>query len=976
VVGVLGIMAILGVTFFTMAQLERRASQRRVHQSRAFLLARSGIEDAMARLGSGQDSGVLKSQYLGEDWDAGGTLNGLEVPAEVFKRGALNQGDCPVAHALRPGWSMMDTLGRPVLVRVDGRDRGYSGRLTPAVAATTLTYSLKVEDESGKINVNGGFLDAGDRDNNGAGDGIPDHRDSDVRASTAVSDTGRGWNNQLTRTLNVLTGQLVPPPTNLASVAMGQRPAGGWPSIAALQAAVGTSIDLSQYLTTSSWTDSRVIHPNAFEGEVDQKLERRALGLEERGRPPVNLNAAPRQVLVALLQGLKGLLYRPSVAGPIRHAIEISPVNATAVANALITRRQISPFTTWTEFDTFLDGLVSSGTISSIGPADPSMASGNCGGADLIRAALNPNTLLNEQLPDQVLWHWVDKADLLAWSTEGSLGSTGTFRLTSGARVLDSRGRLLASAVVSSPVELFTQLRQSTQKDFVAGRTYLKDYLERDWVGASLNPVDRCTGASAGMAWWGGIPPMAGAQQVGATVMTYPCSPRAVVTGKAADFDGYVSLATLETAPLNPAAGALNFLHHFDDGWNADVGGAPSLTTGPWFGGANQNSHHQNDPAQSVWPGPPVEPSTLCPDGMRGESGRCPSYLAPGNVPADAAFPSSDHGVLSYWVKQPALSTYYWSYEFTCIRQSGAQTQFFATCLYTQKPGMLIENWAGTDGVGNNHEHGHQKILDLMSPQARWCLVTAFFDTDETVNGRDINYSIKGAVGAVGDQPYSLPFTSLETGTGQKLFVAGQIFTLGGPEIHEDFLATSKTADNILDEFAICDFTDVASTALVNSDAWALRRYNDGRYCKGEGAGIQEAGAFLSGLHSPAPGERLRLLSARWTEHLPTDPKLLMTNGSATLYPRLIDPLLAYPSGKSRLWLELELTDAAGNPLHPLVQGEAVSRILPAFRYRVRFKTDVDRSRPVLETPFFDDITFQVQEAGHPHVLGWGQGLP
>ncbi len=952
-VGILGVLAVLATCFVTMAHLERQASQRRTHATRALLLARSGIEDALARLSSGQDPSTLSNRWMNEAHPA-------------FFSEAL--GDFPV----------------------DGRRVGASGLLSDPGHL----FSLKVEDESAKINVNGGFLDAGDRDN-GVGDGIPDHRDADVRASPPGNDPGRGWNRQLARILNVLGAQMALP--NLGTDVLTRRPPGGWPSITALQSELGTTTNLSPYLTTRSWSDVRVIHPNTFGNEFDQKLQRRALLLEEGGRSPVNLNAAPRPVLVALLQGLRGLLYRPTgriydlnQSPMARFAVEISPAMASTVADALMARREVRPFATWTEFDAFLDGLVLSGAFSGIEPpwlgTDYRESWSGCLGADLIRAAFNPNTLLNEQLPDQVLWHWVDKADLLASSTEGSLGATGIFRLASTGRVLDPQGRLLARAEASAPAELFSLLRQSTQKDFVAGRAYLKDYLERDWANASPLPQDRCTGASAGVPWWGGPPPKVAGQKVGVTVMTHPCSPRAL-PGNAADFDGYVSLATLETAPLNPDGGTLTFLHHFDDGWEADLsGGKPALNTGPWFGGVNKNPHHQPDPAQSVWPGTPIEPSTLLPDGMRGEWERCPSYLASGNVPADSAPPVSDHGVLSYWVKAPALNPQYTSYEFTCTRVSGSVTQFLGTGLHggeamnTLNAGMLVEHWTGSDWDGANfvHEHGTAKDRNLRSPDARWCLVTAFFDTDETVDGLDVAYSVKGAIPVAGTAPYGFgaPFAPFPTATGEKLFAAGQIFTLGGPDLFEGYRIESinHTADDLLDEFAICDFTDVAITAVGKSDAWAFQRYNDGRYCKGEpGPGVREAGAFLSGtLASPFGGD-LRLLSVRWSEHLPTDPKLLTSPLGGTTSARLIDPLLVDPSGKSRLWMELELTDEAGNLLQPLEQGASISRTLADFRYRVRFKTDVDRSRPVLETPFFDDITFAWQHASGPRILGWGE---
>ena len=77
VVGVLGILAVLAATFVTLARLERRASLQRLHATKALLLARSGLEDALARVSAGQDPEASVNRYAGEDWNASGVLDGL-----------------------------------------------------------------------------------------------------------------------------------------------------------------------------------------------------------------------------------------------------------------------------------------------------------------------------------------------------------------------------------------------------------------------------------------------------------------------------------------------------------------------------------------------------------------------------------------------------------------------------------------------------------------------------------------------------------------------------------------------------------------------------------------------------------------------------------------------------------------------------------------------------------------------------------
>ena len=317
VVGVLGVMAVLGMSFVVMARLERQASQQRLSACKALLLARSGLEDALARLSAGQDPNAPASRYGGENWDGSsdGLLSGWEAQQEVYRATgtgtAADVETCPVAQALRPSF-FVAAGANPATLAVDGRQRGYSGLLTAGG-----DYSLKVEDESAKINVNGGFLDAGDRDN----DGIPDHRDPFVADLTpglpaGANGIGRGWNGQLARILGILVQQpelhLPALPTAGTDILL-QRPRGGYRSIAEVQAVLGTSVDLSGWLTVSSWVDARVVHPDGYPAEAaldralnELKKARLPLRLEEGGRPPVNLNAAARPVLVSLIQGLQG----------------------------------------------------------------------------------------------------------------------------------------------------------------------------------------------------------------------------------------------------------------------------------------------------------------------------------------------------------------------------------------------------------------------------------------------------------------------------------------------------------------------------------------------------------------------------------------------------------------------------------------------------------------------------------------------
>ena len=146
VVGILAVLAVLGSAFAVLARLERRAGIQRLASTKAFLLVRSGLEDAQARLDAWQ-----APDYGGEDWNNDKILQvGPETDGQVYQPLVLNRSDCPVRQALRPSFCRV-AGGNPKLIQVNGRPRGYSGILS----GETATWSLKVVPDGG-FPVNGG----------------------------------------------------------------------------------------------------------------------------------------------------------------------------------------------------------------------------------------------------------------------------------------------------------------------------------------------------------------------------------------------------------------------------------------------------------------------------------------------------------------------------------------------------------------------------------------------------------------------------------------------------------------------------------------------------------------------------------------------------------------------------------------------------------------------------------------------------
>ncbi len=963
VVGLLGVMSVLAVCFLTLARLERSASQRRIHQTQALLLARSGIEDALARLNAGQDATDLANAYRGEDWDGNGQLSVFEADQEVFRRtGAGTTPDtatCPIAQALRPSFFVkVPGSDNPDTRSVDGRQRGSSGLLS---AAGILTYGLKVEDESGKINVNGGFLDSGDRDNNGAGDGIPDHRDLDVRLTTAASDSGLGWNFQLCRILNVLGAEPELGLPNLGTDTLNLRPLGGYDSIAQLQSLIGTTTDLTPYLTTRSWIDRRVVQPNGcfipLQNAMNEiKKQRAPLALDPAGRPPVNLNTAPRAVLRALMRGLTGYFYYHYYMNP--NVLTLTPVNGTpvpAVVNVfvdqILIRRAANPFRDWADFSAFCDTLPP--LVGPIPGLPAFYASRAICLPDLIKANFDPNTSLNKDLPDQLKFRFMDKSDLQAWSTEGCFEPTGVFRVTGLGRIRGGDGKLLAEHSLGMTVRLYELLRQTTQKDFLAGRR-----LEECHSLSSMGAVLRTTGAAASWKSW--------AVPAGLATLSYP-NPPTVPTTQAVDFDGYLGLATVEAMPGEvPAGGTLRFMHHLDDSWTADSGVAPDrVTPGP------SDSKLTSPLTDSVWP-LSGEPNTLRPDGLHVQSDRCPAFLA-SNMPTPTVSGTNayNRGVVGIWVK-PTLTPGVNSYDFSIVKGDIVTGLNATQVLLIGRNGF---EWGGVlenrkDSASGDPERQVRLTSPLISmrrPMLRWSLETYFFDTDESLSGQDIKFDLR-SFGAVVTRDRSGYATTFVVTSSSDLYAYGRttatsgMMVLGAPDATQ--IEGNSQAHSVIDEVCVCDFGDTALNAASSMGIWASTRFNDGRYYKENDA------RFLSTSLSPGVGAK-RLLWARWTAYLPKEIRKEMDIGTGLAVDRLLDARLSNSA------VELELLDSAGSftsaPLQALTQGGPIGRTLDAFRYRVTFKPNLPSlSDPVLESPFLDDVTFAWQPASGPRVLAWG----
>ncbi len=705
VVGILGTLVVLGTAFVTLARLERHASQQRTHATRAFLLARSGLEDGMARMAAGQDPLSLPNRYAGEDLDLSGNLNGAETDAESYRPGFLNVSDCPLSGALKPSWSCASGL-----VQVDGRGRGRSG----GFARDAAHYAVKASQRGG-FYVNGGDIDPGDRD----GDGLTNARDLKVRnmrMRTVLYDEPNvivsTYNSVLLRMLGTLAEALdreIGPDDGLpVDQTDGEnlillRPPGGWTSYEQIrEVALGGDASkleaLQPYLTLSAWVDRRVIRPGATNSLLnwvigsqfnwgDVKSRRYPLvfeGMESptgwnMGRAPVDLAWARtrRPALLALLAGLHGQYmdgiipwFFDSSVGAMQNVQILNDwtpaCDASVAADAFLSEGS-ADLDTWQRFNAFCDGIP-------FAAADNTLLQAK---RDLLKANFNPNGDLNKFNPNPSLWRSVDKSDLLidfqneGYSTEFSLLPLQGFELQSLGRVLDGRGRLLAQRRLTTSLAPPAVFRLSTQQEFVcedlgsldaagdereprlpgfsvAGRTAFLSQSQgmgRTW-GHTLDTTGLSPAASYASSWMNG-------SSLGTGLQTYPepchdTSPYDASTGLSVNpawYDGNLQLATIEIP-----ADTLYVTHGIPPGGKMtmlarfDDGFDLDLPATAPSGLCIPSWSMVTTAELGTSLLGPGKLNTLYPDGAYAENGRIPSYLDRGNC-------DGWHGVISFWVK-------------------------------------------------------------------------------------------------------------------------------------------------------------------------------------------------------------------------------------------------------------------------------------------------------------------------------------
>lgn len=543
-IAILTLLFIFSIAFVRLVSFERTASVNYTDSVRARMLARAGIERAVAELQrialrrhyshpgdpiTAPDIDPLTAAAMGDAWAYSDALQNDSPQKATYNATTRDfafggrRFPLDLHSTLRPSFRMQDTSSP---VRTLYGDRlTYSGLMGASYAAGADVFKLKVLDTQRMLDLN--------------------HPD-------LVS--SRRMLKNLLRAVGVANAQA------LANAVMDRRPpSDGFRSKSEVEAILvnppggtGTGVTAEFYrsnirdlITVYAWRDEKVIRPwavNTIEADVAADLgtttgslggspvslvqpARRELTLATE-RAPINLNTAPKPVLVALFAEAKAVSERYG-------SFSITFAGADWLADQIIARRQGTgagqgPFRTWNEFEAFVDGLsLPAGQFQSSvlmlrndapyafsGPGSvpphrnrsevpttggiirTALTAYNQGCKDLIKAVANPNTMVSKfgimpnhgggLLPTGVrVPRLIDKSDLTSLTTEACLDAMGVFEITSIGMVLipgvdPTDLKVVAAQTEQKVVKVYDIFRLTTQLDFEQNRALMVkgDFIE------------------------------------------------------------------------------------------------------------------------------------------------------------------------------------------------------------------------------------------------------------------------------------------------------------------------------------------------------------------------------------------------------------------------------------------------------------------------------------------------------------------
>lgn len=164
---------------------------------------------------------------------------------------------------------------------------------------------------------------------------------------------------------------------------------------------------IRDFITIDSWSDSKATTT------YNTASFATAVSGSNAARSPINVNTAPREVLVAVLS-------------------PIVPAQATTVVNAILLRVATTPFNSWQSFNTFIDGL---GIAQSA--------------RNTIKNNVNPNRIKSGTFTTEFCFH-----------------SGGTYEIEVLAHVVRPNGTVVTRKTLSSFVKIFEIAQHTLKNDF------------------------------------------------------------------------------------------------------------------------------------------------------------------------------------------------------------------------------------------------------------------------------------------------------------------------------------------------------------------------------------------------------------------------------------------------------------------------------------------------------------------------------
>jgi len=504
--GILTLLAVFGVTFVAVTKTERSASANYTQAVRARLLARAGIERALAEL-----QRLAKHRHyshpVADGWAYSDTL-----PAD--NPGAIPLGDRnDLLYTVNPSFPTTEAaipfFGSPLVHSAEpsGMGSSFSNGID--------CYKLKILDVPSMLNLNHPDPASIKRmlKNLLTAAGIAPGTAATIAIDTINNRPGGGFTSK-SEMRSALESAGLPPVTNLTAPA-------NW-------------FTIRDMVTCYGWVDEKVIRPWALnsspsdlEEAADLEVARHAL--DPLPRAPININTAPYEVLVALFAEARGVNERYG-------SFKIGYQGAADIAAAIIAHRDgaAGPFKTWREFEDFVDGVGPSACPAaafqaakhtvSLAPSAANTgapteavpgadlpghrwrseipvegnslvtralnpAGRNQGIRDLVKAVANPNTMLSKfgapansgsrviltgPAIDTRMPRFIDKSDIVALTTEGCFDAMGLFEITALGLVLqrvenDAGGFdtiVIAAQTEKQVVHVYSVFRLTTQEDF------------------------------------------------------------------------------------------------------------------------------------------------------------------------------------------------------------------------------------------------------------------------------------------------------------------------------------------------------------------------------------------------------------------------------------------------------------------------------------------------------------------------------